>query len=145
MKTLKLSFLTIFAIVSNLLFATGCWKEISAGGSHTVAIKNDGTLWAWGSNSRGQLGDGTTVDKNTPIQIGTDTDWSIVRAGRQDFNLAIKTDGTLWAWGNNDGGQLGDDTTVDKNSPIQIGSDTNWSSISGGFYFSVALKSNGTL
>ena len=73
------------------------WAMLSAGGSHTVAIKKDGTLWAWGFNWWGQLGDGTNEDKNIPTQIGTDNDWAIVSAG-MGHTVAIKKDGTLWAW-----------------------------------------------
>ena len=148
MKTFRFTLLAIFALVSNLLVAeapVGCWKEISAGDAHTLAIKNDGTLWAWGRNNKSQMGDGTTVDKNTPTQIGTDTDWAIVSASGMIHSLAIKTNGTLWTWGDNSNGQLGDGTTLKRNTPVQIGSDTDWSSISGGLYFSVALKNNGTL
>jgi len=78
---------------------TVSWAFVATGNTHTVAIKSDGTLWAWGSNSDGQLGDGTDVDKNTPVQIGSDTHWKFVSAG-SDHTVAIKSDGTLWAWGN---------------------------------------------
>ena len=74
-----------------------------------MAIKTNGTLWGWGDNGSGQLGDGTTVEKDSPEQIGTDDDWAVVTAG-EGHTLAIKTNGTLWAWGNNELGQLGDGT-----------------------------------
>jgi hypothetical protein len=81
-------------------------------------VKQDGTLWAWGWNNNGQLGDGTRVNKNNPVQIGTATNWKTV-AANQYHTLAVKQDGTLWAWGRNNYGQLGDGTAW-KESPFQI-------------------------
>ncbi|MFN7044421.1 MAG: LamG-like jellyroll fold domain-containing protein [Flavobacterium sp.] len=120
-----------------------CWAKISSGhGNHTLAIKLDGTLWAWGDNTYGQLGDGTTIDKSIPTQIGTDTNWSEISAG-ENHSLALKSNGTLWAWGYNFYGQLGDGTTVDKNIPTQIATgfstSTSWTIISAGGNHSLAL------
>lgn len=119
-------------------------KSFAAGWNHTLGLKNDGSLWAWGGNGSGQLGDGTAADKNKPVQLGNETNWSIVAAGKK-FSLALKTDGTLWAWGANSKGQLGNGTTTDSLIPAQIGTDTNWSAISAGDSFTLALKSDGTL
>ena len=94
------------------------WAYVAAGNSHTVAIRTDGTLYAWGSNSSGQLGDGTAVDKNTPTRIGTDTDWESVAAGYY-HTVAVKTDGTLYAWGRNNYGQLGDGSAWEE-EPVYI-------------------------
>ena len=93
--------------------------SISAGVYHTLSIQSDGTLWAWGWNIFGQLGDGVGGDSYSPIQIGTDTDWILVATG-VGHSVALKAGGTLWAWGYNIYGQLGDGTTVDKHSPVQI-------------------------
>lgn len=94
----------------------------------THAIKTDGTLWAWGADSFGSLGNNTNSSyKSSPIQIGALTDWeNVVSAGGYSV-LASKTDGTLWAWGNNTNGPLGDGTITHKSSPIQVGSKTYWS------------------
>ena len=112
--------------------------------THSVAIKTDGTLWSWGHNSQGQLGDGTTVNKLSPIQIGTSANWSRVAAG-DEFTMAIKTDGTLWGWGLNVNGALGDGTNLNKTVPTQIGTANNWSKISAGAWYTIAIKTDGTL
>ncbi|WP_309641374.1 hypothetical protein [Flavobacterium sp.] len=123
---------------------TSCWKSVAEGSAHTVAIKPNGTLWTWGLNDFGQLGDNTTTNRSTPAQIGSATNWKSVSAGFY-FCLAVKTDGTLWAWGLNSSAQLGDGTTVSKLTPVQIGTDTDWDSVSAGGSHSLAIKTNGTL
>ncbi|MFN8357694.1 MAG: BspA family leucine-rich repeat surface protein [Spirosomataceae bacterium] len=120
-----------------------CWKAIAAGGTHNVGIKADGTLWAWGYNYFGQLGDGTTTTRISPTKIGTDTDWKAVVCG-SGHTLALKTDGTLYAWGYNARGQLGDGSTTNKNSPTKIGTDT-YTAIACGGTHSLALRTDGTL
>ena len=92
----------------------------------------------------GQLGDGTTIGKYSPVQIGTDSDWVSIAAGYA-YTVALKSDGTLWAWGRNDNGQLGDGTTTSRLSPVRIGADNNWISIVAGAAHTIALKSDGTL
>jgi alpha-tubulin suppressor-like RCC1 family protein len=121
------------------------WSKISAGNSHCLALKNDNTLWAWGRNSDGQVG----VDSNSsmfvsPQQIGTDNDWLMISAG-DEYSFAIKTNGTLWAWGDNINGQLGDNSTEDRDAPVQIGTDNDWNWISAGTSHTLAIKKNGTL
>jgi alpha-tubulin suppressor-like RCC1 family protein len=125
------------------------WKIAVAGRWHTVAVKGDGTLWAWGANNNGQLGQGTT-DANphsSPVQVGTLTTWgqsAALLAAGTDFTQAIKTDGTLWAWGLNSNGQLGDGTTTLQSAPEQIGTATNWNSVATGVAFSIGRKTDGT-
>jgi hypothetical protein len=124
--------------------AAADWQAVAAGQHHTVALKQDGTLWAWGQNSYGQLGDGTTAQRNSPVQIGIAADWQAVATG-YSHNVAIKQDGTLWGWGYNGNGQLGDGTTVSKSSPVQIGIAADWQAVSAGAYYTVVLKQDSTL
>ena len=117
------------------------WKQVSGGFFHTAAIKTDGTLWLWGYNNNGQLGDNTIAAKSSPVQtIAGGTNWKLVSGGAY-HTAAIKTDGTLWLWGRNSYGQLGDNTAVSKSSPVQtISGGTNWKLVSGGEYHTAAIR-----
>jgi len=90
---------------------------VSAGDAHTMAITEDGRLWAWGDNSFGQLGDGTTENRLAPVFITNDIIY--VSAG-SSHTLVVSSDGGLWAWGSNSHGQLGDGTTKDRHSPVRV-------------------------
>ena len=120
------------------------WKQVSAMRYHSCAIKTDGTLWTWGFNQYGQLGDNTGVTKSSPVQtIATDANWKQVAAG-YTHSAAIKTDGTLWLWGQNYG-YLGDGTGTRKSSPVQtISAGNNWKQVSCG-KSTAAIKTDGTL
>jgi hypothetical protein len=83
--------------------------RIAAGYMHSFAIKNDGTLWAWGANDLGQLGDGTTINRRAPVKV---MEGAVAISTSTGFAMALKTDGSLWAWGGNFSGQLGDGTTT---------------------------------
>jgi alpha-tubulin suppressor-like RCC1 family protein len=122
------------------------WVAVAAGAwDHTIALKADGTLWATGLDNDGQLGNGAGISSSTSfVQVGSSTDWVAISAG-YSTNLAIKADGTLWAWGRNGSGQIGDGTTTQKDLPTQVGSDNKWVSISSGEFFSMGLKVDGTL
>jgi len=123
------------------------WKQVSWGSQHIVTVKTDGTLWTWGINNQGQLGLGTvtTFGYFSPLQVGTLTNWKQV-SSLNNFSAAIKTDGTLWAWGNNQYGQLGNGANgVYYSSPIQVGSLTNWKLVSVGGRHLSAIKTDGTL
>ena len=114
--------------------------------AHTVAIREDGTLWAWGGNTNGRLGDGTTRDRWTPVQIGQGTDWkdAQISAG-WEHTMVVRADGSLWGWGVNTNGQLGNNSTANQTIPVQIGTGTNWAYVSVGHNHSVALRKDGTL
>ncbi|GAA4761698.1 MULTISPECIES: T9SS type A sorting domain-containing protein [Flavobacterium] len=134
----------IFLLTSSIFFAQ-CWQSVSAGVAHSVGIRAGGTLWTWGRNNFGQIGDGSAVANRTiPTQIGTASDWQLISCGGS-HTLALKTNGTLWAWGLNSSGQLGNGNNTNSNVPVQVGTDTDWAIISAGDEFSLALKTNGTL
>ena len=110
------------------------WTAQSRAGQYwSQAIKADGTLWAWGFNVYGQLGTGNTIYRSSPVQVGALSNWAKLATHNYSFaSLAIKTDGTLWAWGNNNWGQLGLGDVANKSSPTQVGSGTNWTRVFGG-------------
>lgn len=122
------------------------WLQVSIGYSHVGAVKQDGTLWMWGSNAYGQLGDNTIVPKSSPVQtIASGNNWKQVSCTERN-TAAIKKDGTLWIWGANAYGQIGDNTIVDKSSPVQtIAYSGNWKRVSFGYAHVGALKTDGTL
>ena len=129
--------------------ALSTWVSASAGANHCLALKTDGTLWAWGYNFDGELGDGTSTTRSSPVQIGGLTTWTKIAAGNY-FSLGLKTDGTLWSWGNNEQGCLGLGDTTLRRSPVQIGAGSNWSKISAstgpsGWRTSLAIKTDKSL
>jgi alpha-tubulin suppressor-like RCC1 family protein len=141
------------------------WASVSCGAytdsNYTMAIKTGGTLWAFGDNDAGQLGLGDRQERLVPTQVGADADWAVVAAsdgvgshGRtddlhpdytlDDHTLAIRTDGSLWAWGANDHGQLGVGGG-DRLSPTRVDMATDWADVACGDDYSAGLKTDGTL
>jgi alpha-tubulin suppressor-like RCC1 family protein len=118
--------------------------SVSAGGSHSLALTDDGNVLVWGNNDHGQLGDGTNKSRSTPMQVNG-LDHIIAIAAGTDHSLALRDDGTVWAWGDNYHGTLGDGTTEDRLTPVQVSSLTNVKSIAAGNMVSLALKDDGTL
>ena len=120
------------------------WSQVSAGFNHSLGLTDDGIAYAWGANTNGRLGDGTTVAKSSPITvIGDITNWSQLSAGNA-HSLGLTDDGIAYAWGSNIQGRLGDGTTTSRTSPITvIGGITNWSQLSGGAIHSLGLTDDG--
>lgn len=137
-----------FSATENLPIQIGTandWMAVSAGANHALAVKTNGTLWSWGNGTFGQLGTGAfNVATWTVTQVGTATDWLDVSAGTQ-FSLALKNTGTIWSWGQNNVGQLGNGNFVDTNTPNQVGLASNWQSIDAGHQHSLAINALGDL
>ncbi len=140
------------------------WKAVATGNSHTVGIAEDGTLWSWGQNAIGQLGDGTTAHKSIPVRVQQKTEaetfvdnttkWKAVSTG-DSFTVGIDSDGTLWSWGWNGKGQLGDGTNTDRTTPVRVqqkteagvfvDNRTKWKAVVAGKAYTVGIDINGTL
>jgi alpha-tubulin suppressor-like RCC1 family protein len=129
-------------------FAGGTnWKQVSSGHSHTAAIKTDGTLWTWGAGSSGQLGNSLLTNRSTPVTtFAGGTDWKQVSAGIE-HTAAVKTDGTLWTWGSGGSGRLGtNDNTPTRSTPVTtFAGGTDWKEVSAGTTHTAAVKTDGTL
>ncbi|MEA3372038.1 MAG: Ig-like domain-containing protein [Campylobacterota bacterium] len=122
------------------------WTSISAGDKFTIALKEDKTMWGWGNNEYGQIGNSAYNERRKPVQEDSNaTDWIFVSAGA-DHSCAIKSNGTLWSWGLNLSGQLGNANNTSSRVAVQEDTNsTNWVSVSTGLNHTVALKSNGEL
>ena len=94
--------------------------EVSTGNYQAAAVKSDGTVWAWGNNGVGELGDGTTNNRDTPGPVNGFTNGKAIAVGISHM-LALRQDGTVWAWGSNENGQLGDGTTTERHLPVAVG------------------------
>ena len=140
---LMLLAILMLAATSHTLAATA---SIAAGYHHTVALKEDGSVWTWGSNIAGQLGDGTTLGRTSPVQIMTKGSGVIKIAAGRFYSLALKEDGSVWAWGQNTWGQMGDGKESNRLSPVRVmppGSGVI--KIMAGRDFILAIKTDGSL
>ncbi|MEO6035780.1 MAG: hypothetical protein ABIQ35_11035 [Verrucomicrobiota bacterium] len=120
------------------------WIGASAGHDHNLAVKSDGSLWAWGANYRQQLGDGTKTKRAIPVRSCAGNDWRQGIAGNV-CSFALKTNGTLWAWGLNNFCQLGNGSFKDAPTAVQIGTATNWIKIVAGGVNTAGIQSDGSL
>jgi alpha-tubulin suppressor-like RCC1 family protein len=119
------------------------WSGVACGPYHTVALRTDGTLWACGNNTNGQLGQGNTTSYNTLQQIGASSNWAIIGSKCNYTVHAINSSGELYGWGRNANSSIGDGTSTQRNSPVKIGSATDWVGVDDAWSSSVFRKSNG--
>lgn len=121
------------------------WVSVSAGIEHTLALRSNGTIWAWGLNTYGRLGDNTVTARSSPVSVVTNfRDWISVSGGLV-HSLGLRANGTLYAWGRNLSGELGDGTTTSRRTPVVVvGGFTDWVSISAS-YHNLGVRANGTL
>ena len=129
-------------------------KALAAGSSHSLALKDDGTIWAWGDNESGQLGDGTNANSTQPVKVANLSGVEAISGGgAPSYSLALKDDGTVWAWGDNRasqgtriGGQLGDDEITSSNTPVEVSAlPSGIEAIAAGAEHGLALKDDGTV
>ncbi len=149
---LLLSFFVVASNLSGICLALTLKVTLADGGNnHTVALREDGSLWSFGYNYYGQLGDGTNVNKNNPVRMSDLAD-VVSLVSSSAHNLAVRSDGTVWAWGINGYGQLGDGTKANQHTPVQVkdpsdltGFLTGVVQVAAGDLYSMALKSDGTV
>uniref|UniRef100_A0ABS3ISC5 InlB B-repeat-containing protein n=1 Tax=Bifidobacterium asteroides TaxID=1684 RepID=A0ABS3ISC5_9BIFI len=125
------------------------FAQVSAGHDHTLAVGSDGHVYAWGDNRKGELGDSTTINKNTPVRI-TENEaikgkiFISVSAGTT-FSMALASDGTVYTWGDNSRGELGNGSTTDSSVPVKANLNATITAISAGYWHAMALSSSGTI
>jgi alpha-tubulin suppressor-like RCC1 family protein len=117
---------------------------VAAGLSHTLMLRADGTVRAWGWNYYGQLGDGTTTNRTLAIDVAGLTDVVAIAAGG-DHSVALKRDGTVWTWGKNSDGQLGDGSTTARPTPVRVQGLDNVVAIGAGYYHTMAIRADNTV
>ena len=119
------------------------YTDIKSFGNHAVALKEDFTIWTWGNNQNGQLGDNTTTSKLLPVQIaGSPRSYTTIDCGA-NHSLAIDSNNVAWAWGNNQNGQLGDNTNTSRLTPVSIVGGNIFLNISGGETHTLAIDNTG--
>ncbi len=112
---------------------------IAAGSFHSMALKSDGTVWAWGNNGNGKLGDGTLTNRTTPVQVSGLTSAVAIAAGGS-HSVALKADGSGWAWGRNTFGQLGNNGNANSSIPLEIPGLSGATIIAAGVDYSLAVS-----
>ena len=116
--------------------------SIATGGYHTLALRADGSIRSWGMNADGQLGDVTTENRASPVNVVGPTATAV--AGGNNHSLMLREDGSIWGWGYNDQGQIGDGTNVGKTGPVPSLATSGFTGVKAGVFHSLALKEDGT-
>jgi alpha-tubulin suppressor-like RCC1 family protein len=122
--------------------SSGGWKQLSSSMTQTAAVRDDGSLWCWGTGLFGALGNGV-LNTGVPVRVGTDNDWASVATSGYHM-AALKRDGSLWAWGSNAAGEIGDGTYGDRDAPVRIGS-AAWRSVAVRDRRTIGVRDDGTL
>ena len=141
----KYLYLFVFGIIASSFSSVygQAWKQLSVGAEFSAALNSDGSLYTWGFNGNGQLGQGLPFgSKSETPELISGSDWSQVSCGAVHV-IAIKQDGSLWAWGGNTVFQLGDNSTTNRSLPTRIGTDSNWKTIASGQAHNLAIKEDG--
>jgi alpha-tubulin suppressor-like RCC1 family protein len=141
---------TLGTVVGSTTFTVKApFSNIATGGHHTLALKADGSLFGWGNNLHGQVGDGTNTNRLVPTMDGVVKTWAALASGEYHSAgiqaTSIQTGGALWTWGYNIAGQIGDGTFVDRTAPVKIGTVTTWVAVAAGKSHTLALKKDGTV
>lgn len=128
-----------------VLVASGLtFKRISAGGGFSAGLRADGSVYTWGNNGNGRLGDGTVANKSSPVQVLGGHSFTQVAAGT-NFAIALKANGQAWTWGQNTSGQLGDGTNVAKSSPVQVVGGLSFVEVAAGDFNCIGRLANGNV
>jgi len=136
----------VSACGSSSVSAKAVVKAVSGGWNYALALKSDGSVWAWGANDNGQLGNGTTTGSLVPIPVPSLAHGVIAIAAGWDAAVALKSDGSVWTWGANDRGQLGDGSHAASQVPVRVsGIGGRVTAIAAGFSYALTLKSDGTV
>lgn len=143
-NALDLSTSASFTLTGGTACPASTRTHIAAGASHTLVLRQGGTVWAWGRNNEGQLGDGTTLLRSAPLRVQALTG-AIALAAGSNHSVALKQGGTAWTWGVNNSGQLGDGTATLRAFPVQVQGLTSVTALAGGYAHTVALRQDGTV
>lgn len=141
---MKKQYFILLLILTTQITLAQCIKSVITGSGHSGYIDNNGTLWMWGYNNFGQLGNNSTTNSNTPIQIGEPGEWKILASIKNNQTYAIKADGTLWQWGSRLN-LFGIAPGTDAHVPTQVGTANDWKFISAGQGHIMGIKTDGTL
>lgn len=138
---LLVGFVTLF-LHNDIAHSEG--PQLAAGAGHTALLTKGGSVWAWGSNTYGQIGDGTNIERHTPVRLTNLLNIEAIACGER-HTAVVLSDGTLFTWGGNNHGQLGNGSGIDSNIPTQVSGLATVVAIAAGWWHTLALKSDGSV